>query len=41
MVEMVRQIGEREGFGDLLAEGSYAAAEKLGKGADLVVASQR
>jgi aldehyde:ferredoxin oxidoreductase len=34
MVEMVRQIGERRGFGDLLAEGSARAAKKIGKGAD-------
>jgi aldehyde:ferredoxin oxidoreductase len=34
MVEMVRQIGERRGFGDLLAEGSERAARKIGKGAD-------
>jgi aldehyde:ferredoxin oxidoreductase len=30
MVEMVRQIGYREGFGDALAEGSYRLAEKYG-----------
>jgi len=30
MVEMVRQIGYREGFGDALAEGSYRFAEKYG-----------
>ncbi len=30
MVEMVRQIGYREGFGDVLAEGSYRVAEKFG-----------
>ena len=41
MVEMVRKIGEREGFGDLLAEGSLRAATKIGKGAEeLVVASK-
>jgi aldehyde:ferredoxin oxidoreductase len=34
MVEMVRQIGERRGLGDLLAEGSARAARKIGKGAD-------
>ncbi|MGZ3613839.1 MAG: aldehyde ferredoxin oxidoreductase family protein [Thermodesulfobacteriota bacterium] len=31
MVEMVRQIGYREGFGDALAEGSYRLAEKFGR----------
>ncbi len=30
MVEMVRATGYREGFGDLLAEGSYRLAEKFG-----------
>ncbi len=30
MVEMVRATGYREGFGDVLAEGSYRLAEKFG-----------
>jgi aldehyde:ferredoxin oxidoreductase len=30
MVEMIRNIGYREGFGDALAEGSYRLAEKFG-----------
>ncbi|MFA6449783.1 MAG: aldehyde ferredoxin oxidoreductase family protein [bacterium] len=30
MVEMLRRIGEREGLGDILAEGPYGAIEKLG-----------
>lgn len=30
MVEMVKQTGYREGFGDALAEGSYRLAEKFG-----------
>ena len=34
MVEIVRQIGEREGLGDLLAEGSTVAAKKIGQGAE-------
>ncbi len=34
MVEMVRRIGEREGLGDLLAEGSTFAARKIGQGAE-------
>ncbi|MGC9397082.1 MAG: aldehyde ferredoxin oxidoreductase family protein, partial [Anaerolineae bacterium] len=34
MVEMVRQISEREGLGDLLAEGSTFAAQKIGQGAE-------
>jgi aldehyde:ferredoxin oxidoreductase len=41
MVEMVRKICEREGFGNLLAEGSWRAAQKIGKGAEeLVVATK-
>jgi aldehyde:ferredoxin oxidoreductase len=38
MVTMVERIGEREGFGRLLGEGSTRAAETLGVGQDLVVA---
>jgi len=38
MTEMTKMIALREGFGDMLAEGSAKAAEKLGKGQDLVVA---
>jgi aldehyde:ferredoxin oxidoreductase len=34
MVEMVRQIGERRGFGDVLAEGSARAAQRIGRGAE-------
>jgi aldehyde:ferredoxin oxidoreductase len=37
MVEMTRQIGEREGLGDLLAEGPTRAAAKIGKGAEAYV----
>ncbi len=37
MVEMVRQIAERRGLGDLLAEGSTLAAEKIGGGAEAFV----
>jgi aldehyde:ferredoxin oxidoreductase len=33
MVEMVRNIALRKGYGDVLAEGSYRAAEKIGKNA--------
>jgi aldehyde:ferredoxin oxidoreductase len=33
MVEMVRNIAMRKGYGDVLAEGSYRAAEKIGKNA--------
>jgi len=34
MVELVRQIGERRGLGDVLAEGSARAARKIGRGAE-------
>jgi aldehyde:ferredoxin oxidoreductase len=33
MLAMVEKIAKREGFGDLLAEGSKRAAEKIGRGA--------
>jgi aldehyde:ferredoxin oxidoreductase len=42
MVQMTEMIAKREGFGDLLAEGSARAAEKIGSGAqDLVVAVKK
>ena len=34
MVQMVKMIGNREGLGDLLAEGVKRAAERIGKGAE-------
>jgi aldehyde:ferredoxin oxidoreductase len=34
MVQMVEQIGRREGFGDVLAEGSSRAAQRIGNGAE-------
>jgi aldehyde:ferredoxin oxidoreductase len=34
IVEIVEKIGRREGIGDLLAEGTRRAAEKLGNGAE-------
>jgi aldehyde:ferredoxin oxidoreductase len=34
MIRMVEMIGEREGLGDILAEGMLSAAEKFGKGAE-------
>ncbi len=34
MVAMLEKIGKREGFGDILADGVKAAAEKIGKGAE-------
>lgn len=40
LVQMVEKIGEREGFGRILGEGSTRAAELLGVGKDLVVATK-
>ena len=37
MVELTRQICEREGLGDLLAEGPTRAAAQIGKGSDAYV----
>ncbi len=34
ILPMVRKIGMREGFGDILADGVKIAAEKIGKGSD-------
>jgi aldehyde:ferredoxin oxidoreductase len=34
MIRMVEMIGNREGLGDILAEGILSAAEKFGKGAE-------
>jgi aldehyde:ferredoxin oxidoreductase len=42
LVKLVEMIGKREGFGDLLAEGSARAAEKFGQAAvDRVVAAKK
>jgi aldehyde:ferredoxin oxidoreductase len=42
MVLLTEMIGKREGFGDLLAEGSARAAAKIGKGSeDLVMAVKK
>jgi aldehyde:ferredoxin oxidoreductase len=34
MIEMIKRVSIREGFGDTLAEGAKLAAEKIGNGAD-------
>ncbi|MEM2961293.1 MAG: aldehyde ferredoxin oxidoreductase C-terminal domain-containing protein, partial [Candidatus Bathyarchaeia archaeon] len=34
VVKMTEMIGKREGFGDILADGSRKAAQKIGKGAE-------
>jgi aldehyde:ferredoxin oxidoreductase len=41
LVEMVRRIGEREGFSCVLGEGSTRAAQEMGVGEDLVVAVKK
>ena len=42
MVQLTEMIGKREGFGDLLAEGSARAAQKIGRGStDLVVTTKK
>ena len=40
MVKLVQMIGEREGFGDILAEGSARAAAELGKGAEFLITAK-
>ena len=37
IIKLIHQIANREGFGDILADGSKSAAEKLGKGIDYTV----
>ncbi len=39
MVQMVEQIAQREGFGDVLAEGSARAAQIIGRGSEELVAA--
>ncbi len=34
MLELIKKIGTREGIGDILAEGCWRAAQKIGKGAE-------
>jgi aldehyde:ferredoxin oxidoreductase len=34
MVKLIKKIGNREGFGDILAEGTVRAAQHIGKGAE-------
>lgn len=42
IIKMVEMIARREGFGDLLAEGSARAAERIGRGTeDLVVTAKK
>ena len=37
ILTLIEKIARREGFGDILADGSKAAAEKLGRGMDLTM----
>lgn len=37
ILALIQKIAHREGFGDVLADGSRAAAEKLGRGLDLAM----
>jgi aldehyde:ferredoxin oxidoreductase len=41
LIELVKQIGLREGFGTLFAEGNLEAARKIGKGAEGIVMQVR
>lgn len=40
MVRLTQMIGKREGFGDILAEGSSRASEKLDRGAEFLITSK-
>jgi len=40
MVKLTEMIGNRQGFGDVLAEGSARAAEQLGRGAEFLITSK-
>jgi aldehyde:ferredoxin oxidoreductase len=37
IIKLIHMIAHREGFGDLLAEGSYRAAKRIGRGTDKFV----
>jgi aldehyde:ferredoxin oxidoreductase len=37
LIQLIHKIAKREGFGDLLAEGSWKAAQKIGKGSEKYV----
>lgn len=41
MVKLVEMIAKREGFGDVLAEGSARAADRLGVGAEFLITSKK
>jgi aldehyde:ferredoxin oxidoreductase len=37
IIKLIHMIAKREGFGDILAEGSYRAAQRIGKGSEKFV----
>ena len=39
--KLIEMIAKREGFGDLLAEGSFRVAEKIGRGSELLVMTSK
>ncbi len=40
-VELVKKMASREGFGDVLADGPYAASEKLGRGSEYLITTKK
>jgi len=40
MVKLTEMIGRREGFGDILAEGSARASQRLGRGAEFLITAK-
>jgi aldehyde:ferredoxin oxidoreductase len=40
-VALVKKIAHREGFGDVLADGSWAASERLGKGSEYLITTKK
>lgn len=40
MVKLTEMVGQRQGFGDILAEGSSRASERLGCGAEFLITSK-
>lgn len=41
LIELLRQIGMREGFGEIFCEGTLRAAKKIGRGAEEIVVHAR
>ncbi|MFW9845935.1 MAG: aldehyde ferredoxin oxidoreductase family protein [Candidatus Thorarchaeota archaeon] len=40
-VDLVKKMAYREGFGDVIADGSYAASERLGKGSEYLIVTKK